>query len=793
MTRSTGWMLCGMLCLLSLECRADEKPQSPFRWSGHLRNTMAHMLTVAVSPDEKLLAAGSGFGGGPAELIVWNLESRTQNFSVPMDSTTIRHVAFSPDSKLIIAACFDRKLRIFSATDGALVRELEGHTGGLNAVAVSPDGNSIASAGLDKSIRLWNPTTGEPSGKIDFPVQAFHVAFSRDGKYLAACGQKANVKLYTPAGKDLRSLSGHQGNVEVATFSPDSKMLATCAWDDSIILWNPADGSQIAKLQGDSGDVMAVCFTSDGKHVIGASATGVLTCWSTTTHQLIAQKATPIKKIWGLSPLPGGKGFATAAVGHRLVLWKLVTAGKTTTIQRDALLLRPPQFRDNNSPVVDVVHAPDGRWLATVNKAAEIQIRQPRTGFIDQVFDHPGATCLAVDRTGSLLASGSSDGTICIWHVASGRKLSTLQGQTQPVYSLAFSPTRSILAVGTQNRELQLLDFDSGRVLAITKQHGDLVRSVAFSQSGEFVATGCDDMLIRIFEVATGNLVRTLRGHSGLVRDVVFLPDGNSIASASADMSVRIWNLKTGKASHIMKEHKSIVWALACSPDGRSLLSGGFDGAIRKWNTKDGKLLQKVRDQPGGILSLSFSPSGDSFIGATLAGQLIRWRTEVPPDRTSTADQIAYSPNLESAALLPVKWQDGPHEFGEISTTKTLKGTGNYVYFSVDDSFCANLPLTSRDRYFLTAQVYDHGRGAAYVEYDGHARPGQSEEASRWVSTRRVNMSGKKKWVTISFELVRPQFANRQNGEADFRICGTPNCKPEIRNVELRRVRDSNN
>lgn len=794
MTKPTRWLLCGTLILLSFDGRADEQIQPPFKWAGHLRNTMAHMLTVAVSPNQKLLAAGSGFGGGPAEVIVWDLETRQQKFSVPMDQTTVRNVAFSPDGKLLAAATFNRKLTVFDASDGKIIHQLEGHTNHLNAVAFSPDGKTIASAGLDKTVRLWNAETGEQLKQIAFPVQAFGVAFSSDGKYLAACGQNANVKVYSPDGsKELHSLAGHEGHAEVAAFSPDSKVLATCSWDDSIILWNPADGSQIAKLQGKSGDVMSVCFTSDGKHVIGATSTGVLTCWNATTHELVASRPTNNKKIWGLCPLPDGRQFASAAVGHKLVLWNLVAdADGTTTLNVGPALVRPPKFRDTNTAVLDAVHEQNDRWLATANKAGEIHIRQPRTGFIDQAFDHAGVTCLAVDRTGALLASASSDGTVCIWHVASGRKLSTLHGQTQPVYSLAFSPTRSILAVGTQNRELQLLDFDIGRVLSVAKEHGDLVRSISFSRDGNFVATGCDDMLIRVFEVSTGKLVRTLRGHSGIVRAVVFLPDGNRLASASADLSVRIWDLKSGKALYIMKEHKSIVWALACSPDGTSLLSGGFDGAIRKWSTKDGKLLQKVRTQPGGIQSISISPNGDSFVGATLPGQLIRWRTQYPTEKISSNDQIAYTPNLASPRVTPLKWEDGPYEFGEISNSKTVKGTGYFVYFAIDDSFSADLPSPDQDRYFLTAQVYDHGRGSVNVQYDGHPRPGQSEDASRWVATRRVQMRGQKKWVTVSFELVRPRFANRQNADADFRFCGTANCKPEIRNVEIRRIRIPN-
>ena len=49
---------------------------------------------------------------------------------------------------------------------------------------------------------------------------------------------------------------------------------------------------------------------------------------------------------------------------------------------------------------------------------------------------------IAFSPDGGTLASGSSDDTIKLWDVATGRELRTLQGHTGWVYSVAFSPGR---------------------------------------------------------------------------------------------------------------------------------------------------------------------------------------------------------------------------------------------------------------------------------------------------------------------------------------------------------------
>ena len=55
---------------------------------------------------------------------------------------------------------------------------------------------------------------------------------------------------------------------------------------------------------------------------------------------------------------------------------------------------------------------------------------------------------LAFNVDGTLLASGSTDRTICLWDAATGDLLKTLQGHTDGIWSLAFHPTNPVLASG---------------------------------------------------------------------------------------------------------------------------------------------------------------------------------------------------------------------------------------------------------------------------------------------------------------------------------------------------------
>jgi hypothetical protein len=78
-------------------------------------------------------------------------------------SGPVHSVAFSPDGSLIASASgsWDRTIKLWRVSDGALVRTLTGHTGDVYCVAFSPDGSLIASSGsMGSTIKLWRVSDG---------------------------------------------------------------------------------------------------------------------------------------------------------------------------------------------------------------------------------------------------------------------------------------------------------------------------------------------------------------------------------------------------------------------------------------------------------------------------------------------------------------------------------------------------------------------------------------------------------------------------------------------------------
>jgi WD40 repeat protein len=108
--------------------------------------------TMAYSPDGLILATGSYDGS----LRLWDMQTGVLIQSIPTDAV-IESLAFSPDGSLIATGggFQDNLVRIWSVETKELLRELEGHTQGVNRVLFSPDGQFLVSGSYDGKVMLW--------------------------------------------------------------------------------------------------------------------------------------------------------------------------------------------------------------------------------------------------------------------------------------------------------------------------------------------------------------------------------------------------------------------------------------------------------------------------------------------------------------------------------------------------------------------------------------------------------------------------------------------------------------
>ncbi|CAD8120171.1 unnamed protein product [Paramecium sonneborni] len=233
------------------------------------------------------------------------------------------------------------------------------------------------------------------------------------------------------------------------------------------------------------------------------------------------------------------------------------------------------------------------------------------------------SVCFSPDKT--TLASGSGDKSIRLWDVKTGQQKAKIDGHSDRVWSVCFSPDGTTLASGSDDKSIRLWDVKTGQQKAKLDGHSNTVYSVSFSPDNTTLASGSSDMSVRLWDVKTGQQKAKLDGHSNTVYSVSFSPDNTTLASGSSDMSVRVWNVKTGQQEAKLDGHNSYVQSVCFSPDGTILASGGYDKSIRLWNVKTGQQKAKLDGHSQWVQSVCFSPDRTTLASGSQDNSIRIW------------------------------------------------------------------------------------------------------------------------------------------------------------------------
>lgn len=253
----------------------------------------------------------------------------------------------------------------------------------------------------------------------------------------------------------------------------------------------------------------------------------------------------------------------------------------------------------------------------------------PSGKLVHKFTDHSDTvTAMAFTPDGKVLATGSADKTIKIWQIDSGKLIYSFTGHSVTVFSVAFSPDGQMLASGSGDGTIKLWQLGTGKLIEVLTGHSDFVESVAFSRDGQFLASGSWDNTIKIWQVATGKLLYTLNGHSGSVWSIGVSPDSQTIASNSGDNSIKIWHLASGQLVRTLTVNSGSTWSIAYSPDGQTIASDSTDNTIKIWHVASGQLLRTLTGHSGQVRCVAFGYQGKTIASASDDMTVKIWRCD---------------------------------------------------------------------------------------------------------------------------------------------------------------------
>lgn len=156
---------------------------------------------------------------------------------------------------------------------------------------------------------------------------------------------------------------------------------------------------------------------------------------------------------------------------------------------------------------------------------------------------------------GSLLVSGSADGTARIWTTELKCCAATYQARagcmTTDILLPMYREVASLSWHASLNMACVLSTTRCGPA-ATPQQHMFPIWDVAFAPFGYFFATGGADTTCQVFTTDRKYPVRIMVGHQSDVDCVCWHPNCTLIATGSSDRTVRLWDLNSGLCVRVL-------------------------------------------------------------------------------------------------------------------------------------------------------------------------------------------------------------------------------------------------
>jgi WD40 repeat protein len=286
---------------------------------------------------------------------------------------------------------------------------------------------------------------------------------------------------------------------------------------------------------------------------------------------------------------------------------------------------------------------------------------------------------LAVDGTGTLVATGSVDGLIAEWERLSGKPvnrffLTPSTGAALTTLAFSDSPTAArllsiranrVLTAQTENTVSSTVSLPAGltvrtilplsdgamllatnrgiyrwfqgKVVALNGTESLDVQSIAMSADRRWLAWGRRGGPIGLAAWTgerLGNFRTLEERHASSVNALAFAPRSQLLASAGADGSIRLFPFRNDGGvdpSSVFTGHTGWVEALEFADD-TVLYSAGADGTVRGWFTQPGALIASICQEVARRRMFPLSIAATNTMGSMLPGRLENGCTLVDQD-----------------------------------------------------------------------------------------------------------------------------------------------------------------
>uniref|UniRef100_A0A8C4GVS9 Bromodomain and WD repeat domain containing 1 n=1 Tax=Dicentrarchus labrax TaxID=13489 RepID=A0A8C4GVS9_DICLA len=232
---------------------------------------------------------------------------------------------------------------------------------------------------------------------------------------------------------------------------------------------------------------------------------------------------------------------------------------------------RPPERPLNCKKPPHLVKVLGGRELTGAQRFSSINpvSNYERMRLHRRILGHLSAVyCIAFDRTGLRIFTGSDDCLVKIWSSFDGRLHSTLRGHSAEITDLAVNYENTLIAAGSCDKTIRVWCLRTCAPVAVLQGHSGSITSLQFSPfakgSKRYMLSTGTDATVCFWQWDVNNINFSDRPHKFTERPrpgvqtvcSSFSPGGMFLATGSTDDVIRIYYVGSGTPEKISELHE---------------------------------------------------------------------------------------------------------------------------------------------------------------------------------------------------------------------------------------------
>ena len=202
------------------------------------------------------------------------------------------------------------------------------------------------------------------------------------------------------------------------------------------------------------------------------------------------------------------------------------------------------------------------------------------------------------NETGDLLATGSSDGTVGLWHAKEGRQQAILRaasGAASPSPIMCVHMRRGLVLGSGSDRVARVWKIESQRTLHTLTGHTGKIYAARLSPDCRIAITGGTDRKIMIFDMRNGYKMRVINSPS-ICNAIDVNEEGTVLTSGHQSGDVCLWDLRNGKLIVRQKVHEAgAVTSATYSLGGTQVLTSSRDNTLKILDARNLSVLGTAR------------------------------------------------------------------------------------------------------------------------------------------------------------------------------------------------------